>query len=419
MSSGSPSSFVHVGSSVPAALKSTYRKRDRLVQKRVDLNIFKRDCAHERNRNRLAHEAFNKAAAKFMGQVDYKHVNIDGFPALETAWERLQLSNTRREQQEEKLRKAENEMNTFEDELKTQEHGLYSELQRLSGINTFVSSGDSQSQSSLDTSTYEPTILREYYEKSRQAISLRNQLHEFQAEHREEAERRKLDKELDRSVTPSDKIFLERYFDTLTAMYQQYYTAKHEARDLKLKCREHDLEIEDGEDEMSDMDALEASVVVDKQLIHFAAVNKSTHRGVNPLEALLFGYADTTARVDNWLTNVHQYCRSNDARTPTTGHGPAPRFDINSVFPENLIAVKDMSAAPTACLRRPRNLSVGVSNKSSSTEPHTFDVPFLLRETSFPGERPERRYSDPSLYQRGISISYVPYPSRSRSRGAC
>lgn len=417
MLSASAFSYVLAGSSLPGVLKSVCRKRDRLVQKRVDVNILKRDCAHQRNHNHVAYEVFHGAAEQLVSQADQSWDYPDSHRALEVAWQNLQLSRSRREELEERLRQATNELNVLEDELKEEEEALYFELQKLSSIPNDTSpdaghesSSPRRSQQSEST-THDPPLLREYSEKNLQVSFLRAQLHEFQAEHREEVERRKLDKELNQPVAPSEKIFLERYFETLMAMYQEYYTAKHEVRALKLKCQELHLDIEDGEDNMSEMDALEASVVVDKQLIHFAAMNRSRYKGVNPLQVLLFGYTDSAARVRNWLTNVHQSWPNNDThRTPTRN---ASVFDNSARFFGHVTRAEAVSTVSTTNLVRPEDRLLGSPDKFYTDLPG-FDGSVLPRQTSFPGEAPKHRYSDPVLYQRPLETLYLPRLPRRR-----
>jgi hypothetical protein len=415
MSFGSAFSYILVGSTLPGLLKSVYRKRDRLVQKRVDLNILKRDCVHQRNHNRAAYEAYYEAAEHLASQAD----NPDSLQALQSAWQELQRSNVRREEQEEKLRQAANAANVLEDELKEEEETLYSELRKFNGPSQLNSPDGSQRASSPQRSyrdespSHEPPILREYVNKNQRASFLRDQLHEFQAEHREEIQKRKLDKELNRLVAPSEKSFLEGYFEKLMAMYQDYYTTKREARALKLKCRELRLEIEDGEDDMSDIDAIEAPVAVDRQLFHFAATNRSKYKGVNPLEVLLFGYTDNTARVSTWLTGVHQNWPNSHQRTQTQNDTTA---EFETMPSEDLVLAESASAIPSPNLIRSDESSFRAVEESIVAEGHAIDSPFFPRQTSFPGEAPKRRYSNPTLFQRALETLYLPRLPRRRPR---
>lgn len=419
MSSGHALSYVPVGSPLSGLIKSVYRKRDRLVQKRLDLNTLKRDCVHQRNHNRVAYETYYGAAEHFVSQADKGCCHPDSLRTLQNAWHALQRSNSRREEQEEKLRQAANAVNVLEDELREAEETLYAELRKITGSTLLTSPDDSQLALSPQRShrsqspSWDPPILREYFDKNLQASFLRGQLHEFQAEHREEVQKRKLDKDLNRPVAPSEKTFLQGYFEELTVMYQKYYTAKREARDLKLKCREHHLDIEDGEDEISYMDAIEAPVAVDRQLFHFAATNKSKYKGVNPLEVLLFGYTDNIARVSTWLTDVYRSWPNSPQTMQTQNVTPA-EFETSSSV--NRVVSEPTFAVPTSNAIRSDQYSFGALGESTMAEGPATDSPFFPRQTNFPGEAPRRRYSNPDLFQRALETLYLPRLPRRRPR---
>jgi hypothetical protein len=378
------------------------------VEKRVDLNTKKRDCAYARSHELDAREAFDRAAEQFVIKSSQNTTLRSEFRALHSASEKLQESRAHLEIREEQVRSAERAVVASEDELQEEESSFYSRLQKLNGMLSYSFPEHSQSDSTSSQSTRSggarfPPLLRQYYELSQQASFLRARLHELQAEHREQVEKRKVDKELNRLVIPPEKAFLEDYFETLTAMYQEYCTAKHQAAALKNRCRQLNVEIEDGEDTLSDLAALDASVVLEKKLIHFVALNKPQYKGVNPLEVLLFGYTDTTARVNNWLTGVHKSQLYIKQETQKNWESPLPKYKSAERGVDDTIIAATNSNIP------PIDLAASDDFIFDAPSDYQFGFPFLLRETNFPGEAPKRRYSDPALFQAGQDTSDVPY----------
>ena len=395
-------------------LKRVYRKRRRVVDKRVDLNTKKRDCAYARRHELDAHEAFDRAAEHIMTQASQNTALHAEFRALHSAWEKLQESHAHLEMREEQVRFAEKAVVAREDELQEEESSFYSGLQKVNGMVSYSFPEQLPSESGSSASTHSggvrlPPLLRQYYDLSQQASFLRGRLQEFQAEHREHVEKRKVNKELNRPVVPSEHAFLEDYFETLTAMYREYHTAKHQAAELKSRCRQLNIDIEDGEDALSDLAALVAPVAVERKLIHFVAINKSQYKGIDPLEVLLFGYTDTTARVNSWLTGVHE-SRPYDKSETQIHYEPAPpKYNSVEQDTDNIIAAASPSLPSTGPAAQD-DYSFGAPSDNQ------FGIPFLLRETNFPGEAPKHRYSDPALFQTSLDTFHVPCLSRRRPR---
>jgi len=369
-------------------LKRLTRSCERHKRLRIELKGLLQDSTVQLNR---CWQDYNAAADEYMNQANENGLIGDSLQNLLTAWQKLQISKKNLGDQQKRFQQAMLTLETLDDKLDGEERILYSNLKTLADtadidIQSLHSEPESDAVISLPNSSessFFPPILRAYFSKIQQASFLRGRLHELQAEHREENEKRKLARELNQPVQQSEKTFLETYFSMLSSMYEEYYNTRREAMALKLKCRQRHLDIEDGEEDEDDMDVFEASITIDKQLFHFAVVNKSKYVGVNLLEVLLYGYTDSVARVNSWLSDQRQKPQDNDVQ-------------LQLVF------------EPTTDLNPPVDRSYAASITVELAESDAFETPILFRDTNFPGERPRHRYSDPSLYQRALEMTDLP-----------
>ena len=367
-------------------LKRLTRGFEKHKQLRVELKDMLQESAAQLHR---CWQDYNDVADEYMNRVNQSGLMGDSLQNPPTAQQTLRISKRTLDDQEKQFQQKLLTLKTLDDELDAEGRILYSNLQPFADIEVqsapdepeynVVGSLPNSSESSIF-----PPILRAYFSKTQQASFLRGRLHELQAEHREENEKRKLARELNQPLQPSEKIYLETYFNMLSSIYDEYHTTRRDAMALKLKCRQRRLDIEDGEEDEDDMDAFEASITVDKQLFHFAVVNKSKYVGVNLLEVLLFGYTDSVARVNSWLSDQRQKPRDNDVQ-------PSLVFE------------------PTTDLNPPVDRSYAASITVEVAESDAFEKPMLFRDTNFPGERPRYRYSDPSLYQRALDMTDLPH----------
>jgi len=339
---------------------------------------------------------YNVVAEEYMNRANQNGLIGDGLQNLRTAWEKLQISKRNLDDQEKQFQQKILTLKTLDDELDNEEPILYSNLQPFDDIEVQSAPGEPEynlvgSLHNSSESSFFPPILQAYFNKTQQESFLRGRLHELQAEHREENEKRKLAKELNQPLQQSEKTFLETYFNMLSSIYEEYYTTRRDAMALKLKCRQRNLHIEDGEEDESDMDAFEAPLTIDKQLFHFAVVNKSKYAGVNLLEVLLFGYTDSAARVNSWVSDQRRKPQDNDVQLPLA-------FEV------------------TTDINPPVGYSYAASITVEVAQSDGFRTPMLFRDTNFPGERPRHRYSDPSLYQRALDMADLPPLPTKRSQ---
>ena len=392
-----------IASSVLTSLKELFRKRDQLVEMRVSLAIQRLDCKYQRKHTDTALATFKQAADKFMSEAPGLSISDATLHLLQDDWEHLQMSVARLKLQEEQLREKEDQVNLFESKLQRDEIGAYSQLEKLveshirpSAFNSDLDTMSQVSQPTLSASS-DATIAREYYAKAQRAYVLRSRLEEFQAEHREEVEARKLHREINQVVEPSEKAFLERYFEKLLDMYRDYATTKEQASQLKLRCQELNIEVDDDQD-TNIFDALNASIDPERQLIHHVAVHKSGFRGVKPLEELLFGYVDVPARVKEWLSELQ--AGHIEPPTPSIRGIPAPMDDSIAPGLDHPWIYDSISTQPTSDLLPPPSLSRGMPSESQTGFRYGNNA--RSRRSNFEGEWVKYRWSDPGLHQRSL-----------------
>jgi hypothetical protein len=374
-----------------AELKAILRKRDLLVEKRISLNVLKRNCIPHRNYNREVLKAFQDAWRLWRTSVRSSQTNDDSFLMLERALEQLEKSYPSLLGIEEQVRQAENELNVLEKHLQKREHKLYNKWRKL--VDTQVSK-DSDSESS---STYSkpstgasssPSIAREYYSQAKQAFILRGRLRDFQEAHHQEMETRKRDQDLSQPVEPSEKIFVETYLTELITMYKEYYNTRERATQLKAQCRQLGIKVEDEQDTASNVDALDGQTRIERSVIHEIAMRKSNFGGIAELEELLFGYTDSNARVEEWRANLPLHYQQDEPRNTnvddhrnflwdTVGRRTSPTFGLQDV--PGITHIEHLER-------------LGTIPKASGVQAY-ISRPKIVEDARFPGDPLRRRYS--------------------------
>jgi len=379
------------GSSLQSTLETLIRYREKVQQQRELVESLQRDVDPLRTECRRRQEVYNAAAEGYSNLARRNEPTEESLLNLLNAWTSLQASFKNLNDKEDNVWQAFQILNTLEHKLQGDEQILYLNLQTLNlptlddfGVRSYHGELESEACSSTGSASFMPAPLREYYSKTQQASFLRGRLHELQAEQREEQEKRKLAKELNQPLPESEKAFLQTYLSTLSSMYQEYHAAQQEAMAIKLRYRQRGLDIEDGEELQSDVDVFEASTGVDRQLFHFGALNQSRFVDQNALEVLLFGYTDSVARVNSWVSHQRLKPRDNEVQLP--------------VVSEDL-AVPDPPAV---------DYSRAASNTVEVAESNGIARPSYSSTTKFLGEAPRRRYSDPCLYQRTLGVVELP-----------
>ena len=381
-------------------LKAILRKRDLLVDKRVNLNLLKRNCIPHRNHNREALKTCQDAGKSWRASVRSGQVNSDSFSVLENALEQLEKSYPGLLGIEEQVRQAENELNNLENHLQQRERKLYNKLKKLIGTHTSTDSvtSDSESrsaQSKLSTeASSSPPLAREYYSQARQAFILRGRLRDFQEEHRQMVEARKRDQDLSQPVEPSEKPFLKTYFTELTTMYKEFYNARERAAQLKAQCHRLGIEVEDEQDAVSNVDALNGQTRVERSVIHQAAMRESDFRGVTALEKLLFGYTDRNARVEEWRANLPPHYQQDESTNINLDNHREFLWDTIGHSTNPVSGFQDIVAQP---------ISPGITQNGHfecfETTPEASVIwdytnhSRTLEDARFPGDPPTRRYS--------------------------
>jgi hypothetical protein len=382
-----------------AELKAIFRKRDLLVEKRVSLNLLKRNCIPHRNYNREALKTCQDAGKSWRASVRSGQANGDSFSVLETALEQLENSYPGLLGIEEQVRQAENELNILENHLQQRERKLYNKWRKLIDFHTSTDSvpSDPESRSTHSKDSTEdssPSLAREYYSQAKQAFILRGRLRDFQEGYRQTMDARKRDQDLSQPVEPSENLFLETYFTELTTMYKEFYNANERAAQLKAQCRRLGIEVEDEQDAVSNVDALNGETRIERSVIHQAAMRKSGVRGVTALEELLFGYTDSKARVEKWRANLPPHYQQDEFTNinldnhrellrDTAGRSTSPTFGFQDIVAQPISPGITHNGHLECFKTTPEASGIWGCTKHSRT----------LEDARFPGDPPIRRYS--------------------------
>jgi hypothetical protein len=296
----SPTSVCNHVEKLAKAQKKVARLRDEVLTKRAQVNnehqihIQLRDYALEVQDSFVA--ALDTAILRGTLAADQS--------AIKDLHKQIQLSNHELHEQEEHFRELESGLSSLEYRLGKQEAAIYSTLcekAKLAATSAALSTEDEEEDEDVQTkfssqglmSEGVPSLLEAYYDRAGDVTIERDRLDEFEAEHRDEVRVRAYKIESGDRLIPSEKKFLESYFERRTKIIRDYLKAKHDTQQLRQQCIERNYHL----DKADDIEVQDNPIDLSKRF-----PEGPLGKGIRPLELLLFGdIVDPEERVQDWL----------------------------------------------------------------------------------------------------------------------
>jgi hypothetical protein len=230
-------------------------------------------------------------------------------------------------------------------------------------------------------------LVQAYYDSAGNVTVLRERVQEYDFSHKEAVRSRNKKSKSGQPVNPPDKVFWVTYFRERRALIQSYLKAKIEAQRLKQLCIELRYDIEDDDDDISEIQqrALDNSKRVQEGN---ADTSLGVSNGSRPLELLLFGSMDSEEYVQDWLKGTLRPLTSigSPFLQPTKPQSEGSPDTAPEIAPEPSQARTEPQHALT-----PTHSTLNLPSLSpQSSKP-------AAKVLSFSGELVQRRYSNPEI----------------------
>ena len=260
---------------------------------------------------------------------------------------------------------------------------------------------DDVSITSRQASSVYSTLVQEYYEKAGDFSVAQDMLIVFEEGHQEEALDRQKLKEAGAKLMPSQKIFMENYFDRRAELIRNYLRAKHDRDQLKQQCLAQGYTLDhDSVDERLDTGNLDHSNRVrGDTLTQNLRPQRKANRRLDPIELLLIPTVYAEDRVQGWRVQIWKAWNSKSYYDPWTTVPDHERVESKEPFRS-----EDLDSSTNIDGKWDHSTFEATSDAASDRGPE-------VREKStdeWPGESLRQRYSSPELFDLSARTERVP-----------
>ena len=209
----------------------------------IDLRIFtgrNRQTYIDQRRFTMEYFAeFVKAAGSLLSQISVDPSILKDWNSLQKLHERLVESTNHLESREISLRKDESKLNRLDDKLLQIENTYYGQAAPISLVD------DPVPHSPKSFSEDEPELVRQYYERLRDANSFRDDLVNFSAEYQRAMNKRTTRRMRGETVKLSEFEFVKKYSQKRKTRLQKFESARKDVLRLRQECIENGLSVDD------------------------------------------------------------------------------------------------------------------------------------------------------------------------------
>jgi len=285
----------------------------------IDLRIFTgRNRQNYMEQRRFTMEdlsEFVKEIGSLLSRIPVDLSILKDYNSLQELHKRLVKSADHLKSRENKLRKDESKLNILEDGLLKMEityYGPTAGSYTVSPISHSISFGeehmaDPAPHSPKALSEDEPELVRQYYERLRDANSFRDNVVDFSADYQRAVNKRIARRMRGETVKPSEFDFVKKYSRKRKARLRRFELARKDVLRLRQECIESDFTVDEPDIPPFDEELCPDPLTqIPEPIIKYASSLDRAAGDPKRSDELLVKDLDTSGRVATWVDQVTQ-----------------------------------------------------------------------------------------------------------------
>ena len=235
-----------VGGDTVWQLKELVDLRGKDIGKRITLKTGVKDIVHQWQHAENTLDSFMKACSTLMATIPSEVMDTNPGRNLHEIWRQLKDIAEHVKIREMSLGTSLNDLFQLENKLATKEGKVYEKLHSIVGGGKSDAEDDGEyfetehftamSAPSATSSTSSPSIAHIYYSHVGDMNLLKEEIFNFDSEHRRQEFIREAQSRAEQPVEPSDQVFFQNFLDGRAALVHQYISAKEKMEEIRDSC---------------------------------------------------------------------------------------------------------------------------------------------------------------------------------------